>query len=89
MFDHPGWTEESQLGQQLVQSITDSGIGPDGNGALGESTKERVARTRGVDHSRSTRGVGLVICGEPNKYYRLRNWPRRKWYAGNQGRKGW
>ncbi|KAF3030420.1 hypothetical protein E8E15_002990 [Penicillium rubens] len=34
MFDHPGWTEESQLGQQLVQSITDSGIGPDGNGML-------------------------------------------------------
>ncbi|KAJ6180894.1 hypothetical protein N7519_011355 [Penicillium mononematosum] len=34
MFDHPGWTEESQLGQQLVQRITDSGIGPDGNGML-------------------------------------------------------
>ncbi|CAG8907879.1 unnamed protein product [Penicillium egyptiacum] len=34
MFDHPGWTEESQVGQQLVQRITDSGIGPDGNGML-------------------------------------------------------
>ncbi|KUM64495.1 hypothetical protein ACN42_g2595 [Penicillium freii] len=34
MFEHPGWTEKSQLGQQLVQRITDSGIGPDGNGML-------------------------------------------------------
>ncbi|KAJ5158359.1 uncharacterized protein N7500_008010 [Penicillium coprophilum] len=34
MFDHPGWTEKSQEGQQLVQRITDSGIGPDGNGML-------------------------------------------------------
>ncbi|KAJ5826899.1 hypothetical protein N7447_003662 [Penicillium robsamsonii] len=34
MFDHPGWTEKSQEGQQLVQRITDSGIGPNGNGML-------------------------------------------------------
>ncbi|KAJ6143559.1 hypothetical protein N7471_003012 [Penicillium samsonianum] len=34
MFEHPGWTEKSQVGQQLVQRITDSGIGPDGNGML-------------------------------------------------------
>ncbi|KAJ5793812.1 hypothetical protein N7457_000411 [Penicillium paradoxum] len=34
MFDQPGWSEESQSGQQLVRRITDSGIGPDGNGML-------------------------------------------------------
>ncbi|KGO46578.1 PfkB [Penicillium expansum] len=34
MFEQPGWTEKSQVGQQLVQKITDSGIGPDGNGML-------------------------------------------------------
>jgi sugar/nucleoside kinase (ribokinase family) len=34
MFDQPSWTEESQEGQALVRRITDSGIGPDGNGLL-------------------------------------------------------
>ncbi|KAJ5561601.1 hypothetical protein N7535_003938 [Penicillium sp. DV-2018c] len=34
MFDQPGWTEGSQSSQQLVQRITESGIGPDGNGLL-------------------------------------------------------
>jgi sugar/nucleoside kinase (ribokinase family) len=34
MFNHPGWTEKSQEGQQLVQKIIDSGIGPDGTGML-------------------------------------------------------
>ncbi|KAJ5434130.1 PfkB [Penicillium cf. griseofulvum] len=34
MFNHPGWTEKSQEGQQLVQRIAESGIGPDGTGML-------------------------------------------------------
>ncbi|KAJ5950593.1 uncharacterized protein N7479_009006 [Penicillium vulpinum] len=34
MFDQPSWTEKRQEGQKLVQRITDSGIGPDGNGML-------------------------------------------------------
>ncbi|KAJ5135415.1 uncharacterized protein N7515_004693 [Penicillium bovifimosum] len=34
MFDQPGWTEGSQSSQQLVQKITESAIGPDGNGLL-------------------------------------------------------
>ncbi|KAJ5361386.1 hypothetical protein N7541_002230 [Penicillium brevicompactum] len=34
MFDQPSWTEESQQGQDLVEKITSSGIGSDGNGLL-------------------------------------------------------
>ncbi|KAJ5091579.1 hypothetical protein NUU61_006449 [Penicillium alfredii] len=34
MFDQPGWTEESEDSQKLVQKILDSGIGADGNGYL-------------------------------------------------------
>ncbi|CAG8145533.1 unnamed protein product [Penicillium olsonii] len=34
MFDQPSWTEDSQESQALVRRITDSGIGPDGNGML-------------------------------------------------------
>lgn len=33
MFDHPGWTEDSES-QQLVQRIISSGIGPNGDGCL-------------------------------------------------------
>lgn len=34
MFGQPGWTQKSQAGQEIVQRITESGIGPDGNGML-------------------------------------------------------
>jgi sugar/nucleoside kinase (ribokinase family) len=34
MFDQPGWSEESKEGQQLVQRILASGIGPNGDGCL-------------------------------------------------------
>ncbi|KAJ5771273.1 uncharacterized protein N7511_003324 [Penicillium nucicola] len=34
MFDQPGWSEESDESQKLVQRILDSGIGHDGNGLL-------------------------------------------------------
>lgn len=34
MFDQPGWTEDSQDGQRLVQRIIDSGIGHNGDGCL-------------------------------------------------------
>jgi sugar/nucleoside kinase (ribokinase family) len=34
MFEQPGWTEESPTGQELVQKILNSGIGPDGKGCL-------------------------------------------------------
>ena len=34
MFDQPGWTENSDESQKLVQKIIDSGIGHDGNGLL-------------------------------------------------------
>ncbi|CAG8282723.1 unnamed protein product [Penicillium salamii] len=34
MFDQSSWTEDSQDGRDLVRTITESGIGPDGNGML-------------------------------------------------------
>lgn len=34
MFGRPGWNEDRQEDRELVQRILESGIGPDGNGAL-------------------------------------------------------
>ncbi|KAJ6145733.1 hypothetical protein N7470_009628 [Penicillium chermesinum] len=34
MFGQPGWAAESEQGQQLVQKIMESGIGPTGDGCL-------------------------------------------------------
>lgn len=34
MFNQPGWTEESEESQRLVERIIESGIGPDGDGCF-------------------------------------------------------
>ncbi|KAJ5917688.1 hypothetical protein N7466_011242 [Penicillium verhagenii] len=34
MFDQPGWTEDSEESQKLVQKIIDAGIGPNGDGCI-------------------------------------------------------
>ncbi|KAJ5682435.1 hypothetical protein N7462_005600 [Penicillium macrosclerotiorum] len=52
MFDQPGWTQDSKEGQQLVQRILDSGIGPNGNGCLviraGKDGSFAFSRTHGL-----------------------------------------
>lgn len=61
MFDQPGWTEQSQLGQQLVQRITESGIGPDGNGLL----VIRAGKDGCYTYSRSTK-IWLPAYHQPD-----------------------
>ncbi|OKO93317.1 Protein MAK32 [Penicillium subrubescens] len=69
MFDQPGWSEESKEGQQLVQRILASGIGPNGDGCLviraGKEGSYAFSRTQKLwlpaYHQPETSGATAVV----------------------------
>lgn len=69
MFDQPGWSEQSKEGQELVQSILASGIGPNGDGFLviraGKKGSYAFSRTQKLwlpaYHQPGTSGVTAIV----------------------------